>query len=99
MDRWLLAGLQGLCCLGNKNHSAVETWKCELVVPLPSFPTANLTSSEKHLQEHACCVHIHPSHLAQGLLLAKGWRWPLVVWGSDSVSGFYSLFQELFPSF
>lgn len=77
----------------------METWKCGLVVPLSSFPTVNFTSFEKHPQEHACRVHIHPSHLAQGLLLTTVWRWPLVVWGSDLVSGFYLLFQELFPSF
>lgn len=64
----------------------------------PTFLSNSPSFSGKHPKECACPAHIHPWYSAQELLLAVGWRWPLVVLGSDLVSHFYSLFQELFPS-
>lgn len=51
---------------------------------------------EKHTQKRACSVHIHTRQAAQGLLLAVGWCWPLIVWVFDSVSHFYSQFRGCF---
>lgn len=65
-------------------------------MPLPCIQILSSTSSEKHTQKHACSVHIQPWYSAQGLLLAVGWCWPLVVWTSDSVSHFNSLFRGCF---
>lgn len=63
-----------------------------LVSGAPTFlSNSQFHFSEKHTQKHACSIHIHTWHPAQGLLLAVGCCWPLIVWISDLVSHFYSV--------